>query len=125
MSDRRVSGWVFWILLLIHGFASLPLCVLLAAFVPRFAELFGRLWERGELPPLTQCVLLLSNYWGWLFLFGFALDATILHVLSRLPRRPWLFTLAWFGAALVAIVALLYLTVWALLLPVQEMPATV
>jgi len=125
MSDRRVPRWVFWILLAIHGVASVPLCVTLAAFVPRFADLFARLAERGKLPPLTQWVLLLSNYWVWLFLFGFALDSAILYRLSRLPRDPWLLTLAWFVAALVAIVALLYLTVWALLLPVHEMPATV
>ena len=125
MNDRRVSGWVFWILLLIHGFASLPLCVLLAAFVPRFADLFARLMERGELPLLTQCVLLLSDYWGLLFLFGFALDATVLHVLSRLPRKPRLAMLVWFGVVLAAIPALIFLTVWALILPVHEMPTTV
>ncbi len=124
MNDHRIPGWLFWILLFIHGFAALPAYALLVAFVPRFAGLFDRLASDGGLPALTYCVMLLSKYVHPLFLFALALDGLVLSKLSAMPRNFWL-TLAWFIAVLAAMVVLLVLTFVALLLPVWTMSATI
>jgi type II secretory pathway component PulF len=47
--------------------------VLVVFFVPKFADLFARLRERGELPPVTDWLLWLSDTlrsYGWLVLIG-------------------------------------------------------
>jgi general secretion pathway protein F/type IV pilus assembly protein PilC len=50
---------------------TLVVAVLIIFFVPKFAELFDRLRERGELPIVTEWLLALSEFlggWGWVIL---------------------------------------------------------
>ncbi len=121
LTSRALSRTIYWVLLLVHGVAGLGLLVYLAFFVPKFEELFARMQEQGELPSLTAFVLLLSRHSLWLLPLGFALDAAVLHVLGRLPRRPFWPVVAWFTLVLIALAVLYVLTEIALLLPIQRM----
>ena len=110
---------------IVHGLGVLVLLGILAWFVPRFEGLFQRLQQRGELPPLTAFVLLLSRHSYWLLPLGLAVDAAVLYALGRLPRKPWWPMIAWFSLVLIAMAVLYALAILGLLLPVQRMSATI
>jgi type II secretory pathway component PulF len=125
MSDNALSRTTFWLLLLVHCVPGVVLFALLVGCVPRFAELFDNLHQRGELPLLTVFVLLLSRCWYWLLLFGSALDVAVLYVLSRLPRRLRWLSIAWFGSVLAAIVVLCVLIILGLLAPMLKISTVI
>jgi type II secretory pathway component PulF len=112
-------------MLTVHGLAWLVLLVILACVVPNFTNLFAALHERRQLPALTEFVTISSRHSLWLLPLGFAVDGAILAVLGRLPERHRWLVVAWFGAVLVAIPALVLLIVCGLLLPVLKMGAAV
>jgi len=124
MSERALSRTAFWILLLVHCFAGLQLFVLLVGVAPRFDAMFARLRERAELPSLTVFVMFLSQIWVWLLGFGLSLDAAVLYALGRLPKKLRWSVVTWFSSVLVAIVAILVLTILGLYMPVLRMSAT-
>jgi hypothetical protein len=119
-----LSRTAFCLLLLLHFVAAFVLFAALVGFVPRFAELYDSLRQRGELPALTGLLLLLYRYWYWLLLFGSTLDFAVLYVLSRLPRRLRWLSVAWSGSVLAIIVVLYLLIIPGLLAPVLKMSNT-
>lgn len=70
LKSRVVGAATYPVLLAVMGF--LAVTGLIVFFVPKFAELFARLEERGELPALTTGLLWLSetlgNYGLWIVL---------------------------------------------------------
>jgi len=68
--------------------------VLMVFFVPKFAEMFQRLRDRGELPWMTEWLLAISSgmrSWGWLVLIGVIFLVAILRnqVQTERGRRIW------------------------------------
>jgi general secretion pathway protein F/type IV pilus assembly protein PilC len=71
--------------------------VLVVFFVPKFAELFSQLRERGELPAVTDWLLATSDllrHWGWLILgaligLGMFAKAKLATDEGRLWRDRW------------------------------------
>ena len=61
-NSLALSRTGYWIMLTVHGLAGLVLLVILADFVPKFAELFARLEEKRELPALTEFVMVFSRH---------------------------------------------------------------
>ncbi len=67
IKGRVVGAATYPVILAVAGFSAVT--VLIVFFVPKFAELFARLREMGELPFLTIALLWLSDtlrQWGWL-----------------------------------------------------------
>lgn len=71
LKSRVIGAATYPILLAIAGFTVTS--VLIIFFVPRFAQLFERLAERGELPGLTVALLATSDIarqYGWLLVIA-------------------------------------------------------
>ena len=119
-ASRAFSRIGYSIMLIVHGLVGLVWLVILALFVPKFAELFDRLREKGELPAVTEFVMQLSRHSLWLLPLGLAIDAAVLYVLGRLPRRDRWRAVAWFSLVLIAMLVLCALTVLCLLLPILK-----
>ncbi len=62
LKSRVVGAATYPIILAIAGFTAVT--ILVVFFVPKFAELFGRLKERGELPGVTTALLATSSFLG-------------------------------------------------------------
>ena len=84
---------------------SAVVTVLVVFFVPKFAELFGQLRERGELPAVTDWLLATSDFlrsWGWIVLalaigggfYARAQLATEAGKLWRVEKATWRFKLS-------------------------------
>ena len=125
VSSRALSRSGYQILMIVHGLVGLLWLVILAWFVPKFAELFTRLREKGELPALTEFVMQLSRHSLWFLPLGLAIDAAVLYVLGRLPRSHRWRAVAWFSLVLTAMLIFLLLTIFCLLVPILKMSTTV
>ncbi len=69
LKSRTLGAIAYPVFLAIVG--TLVVTILIVFFVPKFAELFDRLRERGELPWVTEALLALSDFlggWGWILL---------------------------------------------------------
>ncbi|MDZ4820545.1 MAG: type II secretion system F family protein [Planctomycetota bacterium] len=67
MKGRTLGAMAYPIFLGVTG--TVVVLILIVFFVPRFEELFARLREKGELPAITDGLLMTSHFlgrWGWL-----------------------------------------------------------
>ena len=91
LKGRTISAVAYPIILATVGAAVVA--VLIIWFVPKFAVMFDRLRERGELPFLTDCLLWVSDTarrWGWLILVGGAFGLVWLNMRLKTPEgRRW------------------------------------
>ncbi len=73
LKSRTLGAIAYPMFLAVVG--TVVVTVLIVFFVPKFATMFDRLRERGELPATTEWLLWLSetlSSYGWLILAGFA-----------------------------------------------------
>jgi len=92
LKARTAGALAYPMFLAVAGFTIVT--VLMVFFVPRFAILFDRLRERGELPFLTDLLLAISaglRSWGWLALIGAIVVVMILknQIRTERGRRIW------------------------------------
>jgi len=86
LKSRTVSAMVYPVLLGSAG--SLVVTALIIFFVPKFAVMFERLRERGELPWATDMLLWVSDTarnWGWLVLIVAAAAAFWVNLQLKTP----------------------------------------
>ncbi|WP_425616414.1 type II secretion system F family protein [Anatilimnocola sp. NA78] len=80
MKGRTVSAIAYPAIL--GSVGTIVVVGLIVFFVPKFAVMFDRLRERGELPWMTDALLNLSNFsrsYGWLVLVAGAIAWVIIH----------------------------------------------
>jgi general secretion pathway protein F/type IV pilus assembly protein PilC len=95
LKGRTMGALAYPIFLAVIG--SSVVTVLVVFFVPKFAELFSQLRERGELPAVTDWLLATSDllrHWGWLILgamagLGFFARTKLSTEEGRLWRDKW------------------------------------
>jgi len=95
LKGRTAGALAYPVFLGIVG--SAVVTVLVVFFVPKFAELFGQLRERGELPAVTDWLLATSDFlrsWGWIVLAlaiggGFYARAQLATESGKLWRDRW------------------------------------
>ena len=91
LKKRTIGAIIYPVFLMVVG--TIIVNVLVVFFVPRFAELFSRLRERGELPVVTDMLLWLSQQmriWGIPLLAMAALAAWLLRRWLRTEKgRLW------------------------------------
>ncbi|HUY34017.1 MAG TPA: type II secretion system F family protein [Pirellulales bacterium] len=95
LKGRTTGALAYPIFLAIVG--STVVTVLVVFFVPKFAELFSQLRERGELPVVTDWLLATSDFlrsWGWIVLVlaiaaGFYARARLATESGKLWRDRW------------------------------------
>jgi len=95
LKGRTMGALAYPIFLAVIG--SSVVTVLVVFFVPKFAELFSQLRERGELPAVTDWLLATSDllrHWGWLILgvaagLGFLARKKLSTEEGRLWRDKW------------------------------------
>ena len=95
LKGRTVSAMAYPCILALAGVTVVT--VLVVFFVPKFAVMFERLRERGELPMLTDWLLSFSDglrHWGWLIAVALAAGGLWLHFQMRTEtgrrRADWL-----------------------------------
>jgi general secretion pathway protein F/type IV pilus assembly protein PilC len=95
LKGRTVSAMAYPCILALAGVTVVT--VLIVFFVPKFAVMFERLRERGELPFLTDWLLSFSGglrHWGWLIAIALAAAGLWLHFQLRTEtgrrRADWL-----------------------------------
>ncbi|MBX7165144.1 MAG: type II secretion system F family protein [Pirellulales bacterium] len=86
LKGRVIGAATYPMLLAIAGTAAVT--VLIVFFVPKFAELFARLKEQGELPGLTIALLWLSDTLGHYGLIIVAVLAGAIYGLRRYVATP-------------------------------------
>jgi general secretion pathway protein F/type IV pilus assembly protein PilC len=90
LKGRTVSAMAYPCILALAG--TLVVSVLIVFFVPKFAVMFERLRERGELPMVTDWLLWFSDTlrgWGWLIAMVLAAAGTWLYFRLRTPEGRW------------------------------------
>jgi general secretion pathway protein F/type IV pilus assembly protein PilC len=95
LKGRTVSAMAYPCILAMAGVTVVT--VLIVFFVPKFAVMFERLRQRGELPILTDWLLSFSDglrHWGWLIALALAAVGVWLHFQLRTEagrrRADWL-----------------------------------
>lgn len=86
LRSRVIGAATYPIILATAGFSATT--VLVVFFVPKFAELFARLKERGELPGVTSALLWTSDFLGRWGLVLVALVGGGVFWLSRFVKTP-------------------------------------
>jgi type II secretory pathway component PulF len=92
LKSRVVGAFAYPVFLAVVG--SVIVTILIVFFVPKFADLFSRLRERGELPLVTDWLLAFSGllrHWGLIFLVVFAVTLLLTknQLTSDRGRRLW------------------------------------
>ena len=87
LKSRTIGALAYPIFLAVFG--TIIINVLIIFFVPMFAEMFGRLREKGELPGLTEALLGFSAFmrsWWWVLGIIFFALVALLKVLLDSPK---------------------------------------
>lgn len=87
LKGRTVSAMAYPCILMLAGTSVVT--VLIVFFVPKFAVMFERLRQRGELPFLTDWLLWFSDtlrHWGWLIAIAAAIGGLWLHFQLKTDR---------------------------------------
>lgn len=91
LKSRTLGAIAYPVFLIAIGI--LVVAGLMIFLVPRFEKLFASLRERGELPALTEGLLMTSTFlqnWGWLVAIGLAAGFVALRTQLATERGRWI-----------------------------------